>query len=171
MIIKEVEIDKIKPYENNPKNHPQEQIDKIIKSIKEFGYTIPILIDDKNTIIAGHGRYFALKQMGVKKIPAIVNDKLTEEQKRAYRIADNKLAESNYDYGILEEEISFLIKTGFDVEILGFGDISATINGDFNIDDLFKKENEQEIKITCPKCGKEIILFEQRIYDDKDIKM
>ena len=67
MVIREIEIEKIKPYENNPKKHPQEQIDRIIESIKEFGFVMPILVDDDFNIISGHGRYEAVKQMAWKR--------------------------------------------------------------------------------------------------------
>ena len=88
-----VPLDTIEGYEHNPRLHPQNQIDKIIASINEFGFNVPILIDDQLKIIAGHGRYEAATQMEVDEVPVIRLDHLSEEQARAFRIADNRLNE------------------------------------------------------------------------------
>ena len=83
-------ISEIHPYENNSRVHPQEQIEKLAESIRSVGIVKPILVDEKHTILAGHGVYEAAKLAGKTEIPCIINDSLTEEQKRAYIIADNR---------------------------------------------------------------------------------
>jgi hypothetical protein len=93
MKIEQLPIDQIEPYAQNAKIHPPDQVDKIARSITEFGFQVPILIDADNIIVAGHGRHLAARQLGLKKIPCIRADGLTPDQIRAYRIADNKLPE------------------------------------------------------------------------------
>ena len=88
------DISQIHPYENNPRNN-EAAIEPVAQSIKRFGFRVPILIDGKGTIIAGHTRYEAAKRLGMDKVPCIRVDDLTDEQIRAYRIADNKVAEAS----------------------------------------------------------------------------
>src|SRR5512138_3319254 len=90
--IKYLPIDALLPYSRNPRTHSEEQVAQIAASIREFGFTNPILIDSKQGIIAGHGRFAAAKELGLERVPCIDLSHLTEEQKRAYVIADNKLA-------------------------------------------------------------------------------
>lgn len=173
MVIREIEIEKIKPYENNPKKHPQKQIDRIIESIKEFGFVMPILVDDDFNIISGHGRYEAVKQMGMEKISCIINSSLTEGQKRAYRIADNKLAESEYDYEKMRQEFMLLKEADFKLDVTGFSvDEINMIIENMDIDKFFEngegkffedeeiEETPKQKIITCPNCGKEIDISE-----------
>src|SRR5437879_13722234 len=87
-------IDRLKPYSQNPRTHSDRQVDQIAASIVEFGFNNPILVDTKAGIIAGHGRLFAARKLQLKEVPVIILDHLTEAQKRAYIIADNKLAEN-----------------------------------------------------------------------------
>lgn len=89
-----VKIDKLKPYENNAKIHPEKQIEQIANSIKEFGFINPVLIDSEYGIIAGHGRILGAKKLGMTEVPCLFIEDLTEEQKRAYILADNKLTEN-----------------------------------------------------------------------------
>jgi 16S rRNA G966 N2-methylase RsmD len=117
-----MKISLIKPYEKNAKIHPQKQIEQIANSIKEFGFNQPIVVDKNNVIIIGHGRYEAAKLLGLKEIPTLkVN--LTEEQAKAYRLADNKLNESDWNMGLVIEELKGLSDemfdlTGFDKNLL-----------------------------------------------------
>ncbi|MBT3259657.1 MAG: ParB N-terminal domain-containing protein [Deltaproteobacteria bacterium] len=107
MKIEQIPIGHIKPYKHNPKTHPQGQIDQIAKSIQNFGFQIPLLVDEKNVLIAGHGRLLAAKQLKLKTIPVIRADNITPEQIRAYRIADNKLAEgSAWDFQALAADFT-----------------------------------------------------------------
>lgn len=106
MKIEKIKISEIQPYKNNAKKHPQEQIEQIKKSIKEFGMCDPIAIDENNVIIEGHGRYIALNQLGYKEVDCIRIDNLTEEQKRAYILVHNKLTmNTGFDMEKLEKEI------------------------------------------------------------------
>ena len=106
MKIEKIKLSEIKPYENNAKKHPQEQIEQIKKSITEFGMCDPIAIDENNVIIEGHGRYIALEQLGYKEVDCIRIENLTEEQKRAYILVHNKLTmNTGFDMEKLEKEI------------------------------------------------------------------
>jgi len=93
MKIEQIPIEKIIPYAHNPKTHPPEQVEALARAISEFGFQIPVLIDETNTLVAGHGRLLAAKQLKLKKIPAIRATGMTPEQVKAFRIADNKLPE------------------------------------------------------------------------------
>lgn len=109
------------PFARNSRTHSDEQIAQIAASIREFGWTNPILIDGKNTIIAGHGRLAAARKLDLAEVPAIVLDHLDEAQKRALVIADNKLAlNAGWDFELLENEIRGLDSEGFDLSLLGF---------------------------------------------------
>ena len=111
-------LDEIKPYENNAKLHPKEQIEQIKNSIKEFGNNDPIAIDENDVIIEGHGRYEALKELGYEDTPVIVLDGLSEEQKNAYRIVHNQLTmNTSWDMDMLKEELS---KINLNMNELGF---------------------------------------------------
>lgn len=116
-----VAVDKLKPYENNARTHSTEQVEKIAKSIKEFGFINPVLIDGDFGIIAGHGRVMGAKQLGMKEVPCVFIEDLTEDQKKAYIIADNKLAlDAGWDYELLSLELGELVDAGFDVSLTGF---------------------------------------------------
>lgn len=116
-------IKELKPYKKNAKKHPKEQVEQIANSIKEFGFTQPVLIDKNNCVVAGHGRILGAKKAGLKEVPTLCLDDLTEEQIKAYRLADNKLNESEWDFNLLDEEVSMLSDSidmslfGFDVEL------------------------------------------------------
>ena len=106
MIIEKIKLSEIKPYENNAKKHPKEQIEQIKKSINEFGMCDPIAIDENNVIIEGHGRYIALNELGYKEVDCIRIENLTEEQKRAYILVHNKLTmNTGFDMEKVEKEI------------------------------------------------------------------
>jgi len=118
-----IEIDKLIPYVSNSRTHSEEQIAQIAASIKEFGWTNPILVDGDNGIIAGHGRVLAARKLGIDKIPSIELSGLTKAQKRAYVIADNKLAlNSGWDEKVLASELKMLRDDSFDLDVLGFSD-------------------------------------------------
>ena len=130
--IKLKDIGEIRKYPNNPKKHPKDQIDSLVKSIKEFGFTVPIIIKD-NEIVTGHGRVEAAKVLGLKKIPVIERDDLTDVQVKAFRIADNRIAESTWFIDKLNEEIAGLKEVKFDLEKLGFNmDEISSFNIDFD---------------------------------------
>ena len=127
------------PYVNNSRTHSEEQVNQICASINEFGFTNPLLIDEKDSIIAGHGRLIASKKLGMEEVPCIVLKGLTEAQKKAYIIADNKMAlNAGWDEELLKIELENLKELDFDLELTGF-------NID-ELDELFKEdEEEQEI--------------------------
>jgi ParB family chromosome partitioning protein len=111
------------PYASNSRTHSDAQVAQIAASIKEFGWTNPILIDGENTIIAGHGRLLAARKLGLDKVPAIVLDHLTKPQQRALVIADNQLAlNAGWDMDMLENEMRILDDDGYDLSIIGFSD-------------------------------------------------
>jgi len=111
------------PYENNSRTHSKEQVEQIKRSMTEFGFTNPILIDENNGIIAGHGRLQAAQELGIKLVPTILLEGLTEAQRKAYVIADNNLAlNAGWDLDVLKLEIEGLGEFDFDIDLLGFDD-------------------------------------------------
>lgn len=128
--------DDLSPYENNARVHTQSQIDILKKSIAEFGFTNPILVDESDTVIAGHARLEAATQMEIAQVPTIVLQGLTEEQRAAYAIADNKITlNASWDFKTLEEEIEKLRETDLDLDLTGFTDIELQQFGDTAVDD------------------------------------
>ena len=118
-------IDSLIPYERNSRIHSDEQIERIAASIQEFGFTNPILIDGEHGIIAGHGRLAAAKKLGMEKVPVIQLAHLSDAQKQAYIIADNRLAElSEWNKELLAEELAELQSFDFDLSLIGFDDAS-----------------------------------------------
>jgi site-specific DNA-methyltransferase (adenine-specific) len=116
-----VQIDALIPYARNSRTHSDGQVAQIASSIKEFGFTNPVLIDGGGGIIAGHGRVLAARKLGMSEVPCIRLDHLTEAQKRAYVIADNRLAlNSGWDTEMLKVEFADLQELGFDLELTGF---------------------------------------------------
>ena len=125
------------PYINNSRTHNEEQVKQICASINEFGFTNPLLIDEKDNIIAGHGRLLASKKLGMEEVPCIVLSGLTEAQKKAYIIADNKLAlNAGWDDELLNLELENLKELDFDISLTGF-------NID-ELDDVLGEEKEVE---------------------------
>lgn len=117
----EVAIDDLQPYEKNAKTHPPAQLDKIRASIREFGFVSPCLIDRQNHIIAGHGRVKAAKSLGMKMVPCVYVEGLTDEQRRAYVLADNRLTElGGWDMDLVRDELESLDDAGLDISIIGF---------------------------------------------------
>jgi ParB-like chromosome segregation protein Spo0J len=120
MQIKEVAVDKLIPYAKNSRTHSEAQIAQIAASIKEFGFRNPILVDGTG-VIAGHGRLLAARKLNLKQVPTIDCSDLTEPQKKAYIIADNKLAmNAGWDGELLALEMEELLKGNFNLELLGF---------------------------------------------------
>ena len=118
--VQEVDVVRLKPYERNAKIHGADQIEKLRKSIEEFGFISPCLIDNEYNVIAGHGRIMAAQEMGLKKVPCLFVDGLTDQQRRAYILADNRLTElGEWDMGLVEAELSELQLEDFDISITG----------------------------------------------------
>lgn len=111
------------PYVKNARTHSKKQIEQIAASIKEFGFNNPILIAENDEVIAGHGRLAAAVKLGMDKVPCIVLPHLTDAQRRAYVLADNKLAEnSGWDPLLLKGELDALAEIGFNVDLIGFSE-------------------------------------------------
>ena len=136
--MKLVPVDELIPYANNARTHSKEQINKIRSSLREFGFVNPVLIDKDKNIIAGHGRCEAAKAEGIKEVPCVMVEHLTEAQKKAYIIADNKLAlEAGWDDELLAVELENLKDLNFDVELTGFNAAE--------IDELFSNIHDKEV--------------------------
>lgn len=120
MKVKNIDINDIKPYDKNPRNNAN-SIDKVADSISEFGFRQPIVVDEDMIVLAGHTRLLASKQLGLKKVPVHIADGLTNAQKKAYRIMDNKSSEdSEWDQDLLSLEIKDLIQDNYDLNMTGF---------------------------------------------------
>ena len=119
--IENYRVEELNPYEKNAKLHGRDQVELICKSIEEYGFINPILIDENKEIIAGHGRLMAAKKLKRETAPVLIISGLTEDQKKAYRIADNKLTElGTWDMDLLNQELKELKLSGFDVDLTGF---------------------------------------------------
>lgn len=117
----EVALSSLKPYERNAKLHPTEQIERLKESIREFGFISPCLIDSENNIIAGHGRVEAAKSLGLESVPCVYVEGLTDAQRRAYILADNRLTEmGGWDMDIVSQEVEWLRGEGFNIDVTGF---------------------------------------------------
>ena len=114
-------IEQLQPYKNNARLHSDAQVEQIAKSIEEFGFLNPVLVDDQYTILAGHGRVMGAKKLGIDTVPTIQIKHLSESQKKAYIIADNQIAlNAGWEMQLLETELKELNKDSFDVSLLGF---------------------------------------------------
>lgn len=154
--------DDLIPYASNSRTHSEEQILQIASSIKEFGFLNPVLIDNDNGIIAGHGRVMAAKKLGLESVPTLLVDHLTEAQRKAYVIADNQLAlNAGWDFDLLKVEIEGLQEIDFDVGLLGFDNSFIDNILDNNIfnpaseDEQGKLDSIEPDIVTCPYCKKD----------------
>lgn len=153
------DIKTLHPYKNNAKKHPKEQIAQIAESIRQFGFVNPVLIDKDNNVVAGHGRCLAAKKIGMKVVPTIKKDNWTEEEVKAFRLIENKLNESEWDFSLLDQEIEDLLKSDltFDMSVFGF---------DLGLEEGTTKKKKVEFEAVegsgsvktehkCPRCGYE----------------
>ena len=145
-----INIDEIKPYERNARIHSSKQIKQIMEAIKAFGFTNPLLIDDEKNLIAGHGRLEAVKQLNIidfkdkpiKELPAIIITGLSEADKKALIIADNKIAENaSWDYDLLQAEFQELEAINYDLDLLAFDNVDELLSGVIS-----ESESENELK-------------------------
>ncbi|KRN88720.1 site-specific DNA-methyltransferase [Ligilactobacillus ceti] len=145
------DIDELIPYVNNARTHNEQQVNQIAASIKEFGFLNPVLVTSDNTILAGHGRILAARKLGLKKIPCIKEEHLSEAQKKAYIIADNKLAlNAGWDNELLNVELSELEGMDFDIDLLGFsGEELSKIFDEARDVEEDKFDVEEELKKPC----------------------
>ena len=140
----------IHPYENNPRKN-EEAVEYVANSIREFGFNQPITVDKDHVIVTGHTRYMAAQQLGLVSVPVIILDDLTEEEAKAYRLADNKTGElAGWDFPLLDTELAGISE--LDMSIFGF----EMAHNDVDLDTLFTdaepKEKEPK-QIQCPHCG------------------
>lgn len=144
MKIEIIDIEQIKPYENNAKIHTREQIEQIMKSIEEFGNNDPIAIDKDNVIIEGHGRLMALKELGYKQVEVIRLSHLTEEQRKAYTLIHNQLTmNTGFDFEILQEELQSIINIDmgeFDFQLNNIPEIETCEEDNYDIDEVLEEE-------------------------------
>lgn len=141
-------IKDLKPYKKNAKKHPKEQVERICNSIKEFGFFEhrAVAIDSNNNVVEGHGRILAAKKAGLKEVPTICLDDMTEEQIKAWRLIENKTAESTYDEQMINKEIEELLKSDIDMEVFGFStdslfDDVEEIEGEVPFTEILNEEN------------------------------
>jgi len=165
-----IDTNKIVPYEKNAKRHPDNQIDIIASSIDKFKFDQPIVIDENNVIIKGHGRLLGAKRLGLKSVPVIIRTDMTEAEKKASRLADNKSNESDWDWELLNVELDELKDLDIDIDWLEFDEnvyYEPNVNPEIvekiitqseidkkneELTDKFK--TEKNIKyIECPYCG------------------
>lgn len=156
-------VDEIKPYENNPRNN-DDAVDAVANSIKEFGWQQPIVVDIGGVIIAGHTRYKAAKKLGLKTVPVVVAKDLSEEQVKAYRLADNKSGElADWNFSQLNEELQGI--DDLDMTEFGFDESEINLADDWSDDgelddydepdDSDNEPEDEEPKLVCPQCGYE----------------
>lgn len=166
MQIEKIRLEELKVYERNTKKHTAEQIEQIKESIRAFGNNDPICVWKDNEIIAGHGRYLALKELGYKEAYCIRLEHLSDKERKAYAIAHNKLTmNTGFDNDLLKLEFEELQDIDFDLDLTGFEEweYENLLNpvSDEDLQDFFveKEPKEKEPKkIICPHCGEE---FEQ----------
>lgn len=155
-------IKELKPYKKNAKKHSKEQVEQIANSIKEFGFTQPVIIDKHNSVVAGHGRILGAKKAGLKQVPTVCLEDLTEEQIKAYRLVDNKLNESEWDMELLNTELQELWNIG-EVDMGQF---------DFDIDALFSEDEptEKEVKFKTKEKHDVVLHFKNTTEMNKAFK-
>lgn len=144
MEVQNMSINDIKPYDNNPRNNDN-AVDATANSIKEFGWRQPIVVDKNKVIVAGHTRYYAAKKLGYDIVPVVDASDLSDEQVRAYRLADNKTGElAEWDFGLLDDELSDII----DINMSDFGFENEDISSELP-DDFFTEDNSQPTNNKC----------------------
>ena len=166
MEIKNIKIDELIPYEKNPRKN-DEAVKYVAESIKQFGFKVPIVVDKNNVIVAGHTRFKASKELGLEVVPCIVADDLTDEQVKAFRLADNKVSEkAEWDINMLDAELTDIID--INMEDLGF-DINIVEDLEFGTDFELPDNEESEIcqmTFTLHQNQKELIVYAMELVKD-----
>ena len=169
MVIKNRPVADLIPYARNARQHSDAQVAQIAASIREFGFLNPVIVDGDNGIIAGHGRVMAARKLGMESVPTVEAAHLTEAQKRAYILADNKLAlNAEWDTELLRIELGDIDASGFELDKIGFNvdELSWLISGtpDFEPgteEDQGKLDELAPKMVCCPECGHEFDSREQ----------
>ncbi|VHX79990.1 DNA methylase N-4/N-6 domain-containing protein [Clostridioides difficile] len=150
-------LEDIKPYENNPRNN-HDAVEKVVNSIKEFGFNNPITVDKNNVIVTGHTRYEASKILNLKQVPSIILKDLTEEEIKGYRLSDNKTGEfSNWEFDKLTKELAEIQNidmSNFGFNVLTFEDLGVT-DLDFILDEELEEKEKKGKMVKCPYCNEE----------------
>jgi ParB-like chromosome segregation protein Spo0J len=150
-------VESLIPYARNARTHSDEQVAQIAASIKEWGWTTPVLVDEDGQIIAGHGRVMAARKLGIEEVPVMIARGWSEAQRRAYVLADNKIAlNSGWDMDLLKVELQDIGEMSFDLDKIGFsvGEMTAFFDEPVkNPPDDFSEVGETKLEHTCPKCG------------------
>lgn len=143
-------IENVKPYENNPRKN-DEAVEYVANSISEFGFQQPLVVDSEGVLIVGHTRLKAAQRLGLTEVPVVVADGLTDEQAKAYRLADNKTSQKSFwDFDMLNEELEDIDWMTLDMEQFGFT-IDSPIHDD---NDMSQSESDKDGKeVQCPRCG------------------
>ena len=143
-------VNELVPYENNPR-HNDDAVEYVANSIEQFGFKVPIIIDKDNVIVAGHTRLKAAKKLGMEYVPCILADDLSDEQVRAFRLADNKVGElAGWDFTKRDEELAKILD--IDMSMFSFKEDEFDINDMFEKVETQKKEHKKKT-VTCPHCG------------------
>lgn len=150
MHLQEILLENIKEYENNPR-HNDGAVDAVANSIKEFGFKVPIIIDKNNVIVAGHTRLKAARKLGLTSVPCLIADDLTEDQIKAFRLADNKVAElAEWDFAKLEEELKNIdidmSQFSFNMDEFQFEEEKEAKEDDFDVDAALEEDEEPIVK-------------------------
>lgn len=153
-------LDEIRPYEKNPRNN-DDAVQYVANSIREFGFKVPLVIDADGTIVAGHTRYKAAQELGLETVPCIIADDLTEQQIKAFRIADNKTADkATWDDDLLGEELNDIL-ADFDMKEFGFGDFELTMLTEDMEPEPYDEDLEEEY--TEKAGGEDKLLAKKRV--------
>ena len=146
-----VDINKLVPYANNARTHNKEQILKLRSSLREFGFVNPVIIDREYNVLAGHGRIMAAKEEGIAEVPCVYADHLTEAQKKAYILADNRMAlDAGWDEELLAVEMEELQNLGFDLGLTGFDESEIADIFDINSDEAKQDDFDVDAELEKP---------------------
>ena len=146
-----VDINKLVPYANNARTHNKEQILKLRSSLREFGFVNPVIIDKEYNVLAGHGRIEAAKEEGIAEVPCVYADHLTEAQKKAYILADNRMAlDAGWDDELLSVEMQELQELGFDLGLTGFDESEIADLFDINSDEAKQDDFDVDAELEKP---------------------
>lgn len=163
MEIIQLSVSELNEYKNNAKTHSPEQIKSVANSIERFGMVQPIVVDDNNTIVIGHCRYRAAKELGMTRIPCVKMSGLTEDEIKALRLADNKTNESEWDYDALSEEIKKL--DGIELQDFGFIEYEMLVMSDEDVDEQITPEKIDKTE-TADTTKRKIIIM----HSDEEIE-
>lgn len=143
-------VEEIIPYENNPRNN-EEAVEYVANSIKEFGFKVPIIIDENNVVVCGHTRLKASVLLKLKEVPCIIASDLNDEELKAFRLVDNKVSEkSSWNYELLDEELAKILD--IDMSKFNFVKIDEININDVDLDEYFTDESNEK-EISCPYCS------------------